>query len=115
MAELSRESVLEWLRGLSDGPWLELMTAASQQRGSDPAIDPRSRGTYAVANMIRLDMEDPWAVELVAREDRRYYEGWSVEDCTVIRGATCRGCGTRVGSWALHAVCPVCGAQVECH
>jgi hypothetical protein len=115
MAELNRESVLEWLRGLSEGRWLELMTAACQQRGSDPALDPTSRGMYAVAHMIRLDTEDPWSVELVAREDRSHYAGWSVEDCTVIRGATCRGCGTRVGSWALWGVCPVCGTQVECH
>jgi hypothetical protein len=35
VTELSREAVLKWLAGLSDGQWLELMTTACKQRGGD--------------------------------------------------------------------------------
>jgi hypothetical protein len=111
VTELNREAVLAWLAGLSDGRWLELMVTACQQRGGDPA----GHGTYAVAHIWRYPDDEPWSVELVAPEDRRHYEGWSAEDCLVIRAANCPGCGTRVGSGALHAACPVCGGAVECH
>ncbi len=110
--EMNRESVLAWLDGLPEGPWLELMVAACTQR--PPRISDGVR--YSVAHVWRLDEQEPWMVELVAAEDWEHYQGrFAPEDCTVIRTATCRGCGTRVGSWARVVRCPVCGTELSCH
>ncbi|MGL6073397.1 MAG: hypothetical protein ACRC8S_04450 [Fimbriiglobus sp.] len=110
--EASREYVLAWLAGLPEGPWLELMVAACAQRQPHPQDGCK----YAVAYVWRFDEQEPWVVELVAAEDRSHYQGeFAPEDCTVIRAATCRGCGSRIGSWARVVRCLVCGEELSCH
>ena len=112
MNELDRDGVLAWLAGLADGPWLELMTSACQRRQA--RHDGESR--FAVAHIWRFDRDEPWVVELIAVEDEAHYLGrFAAEDCTVIRSATCSGCGIRVGSWARVVHCPVCGESLSCH
>jgi hypothetical protein len=110
--EANRESVLAWLAGLPEGPWLELMAAACAQR---PPHRQDGR-KYAVAHVWRFDEQEPWVVELVAPADSTHYVGGFIPDGHgVIRAATCGGCGQRIGSWARVVRCPVCGRELSCH
>ncbi|QEL13471.1 hypothetical protein PX52LOC_00328 [Limnoglobus roseus] len=124
---MSRDTVLEWLSALSEGPWVELMVAACAQKSPQMNLQLKAKyphisedHKYIVGHVWRAESDEQWeTIEVVAPEDREHYRGtpmaFSPEDCSPIRNTTCEKCGNRVTSWARVVKCPVCGEGLSCH
>ena len=103
----SRESVVQYLRGLGDKEFAELFYDVVRAR---PMSDVKEARRHLVLADAALE-DGKWTVDLIAREDPAEYKAGWASDVSVCQSGECGTCGSGVRSWAKHMICPVCESK----
>ena len=113
MTNDSRPHAIAYLKSITDKEFSELVHEAVQGRCQTSDTEAE-RGHFVLAN-VSLEPDDrTWELEVVGLHDpQRYSHGFDA-DVPLSQLGNCAHCGFAMVSWAKHAKCSICGADVYC-
>ena len=101
----SSESVVQYLRRLSDKELAEVFYAATRDR---PTTDVAEAKRHWVIGDVSLE-SGRWSLDDFALPNPDHAYGEWASGSPVCQWGVCEGCGTQLRSWAKQMLCPVCG------